>query len=225
MRRVTSRPRLVSDADRAFVNATIDDEIGDEGVLCLHDSLHHSGESCQKYLLNSAADLSQRINGSDMPDTPSSAVVEDDYMHTLIHSHDEDDCSLEYMSCTSRNASTGSLLDSLSKASVGIALHQHHAATATDELKTTSKRKRFSRQHYYLANPSSVSRYPRLSGGLSECFANQRAGSDRNDSGALGLADMPEENVIDVSSYLTLQEVRQLSATGAAMRKILAGKF
>jgi len=202
MHRVTSRPRLVSDADRAFINATIDDEISDEGLYLDDSLLHHSGESYQEYLLNSAADLSQRIIGSVEPDKPPSAVVEDD-THTPIQSHDEEDCYLEYMSSRSgRSASTE--LDSLSTASV--------------------KRKRFSKQHYYLADPPSVSRQPGLPGTLSECYAcdNLHAGTDRNDSGALGLAHLPEENVIGVSSYLTLQEVRQLSATSTAMRKILA---
>ena len=236
MRRVTSRPRLVSDGDRAFINATIDDEIShlddsggsyDKYLLDLY--LDDTGGSYQKYPRNSTtADLSQRINCSDEPDKPPSAAVVEDDTHTPIQNHDGDFCYLEYM--PSRNASNDNLLDSLSYASVGIAPLHHHAATkaATDESKMTSKRKRFSRQHYYIADPSSsMSRHPGMSGTLSECSARDSldAGQDRNDSEALGLAQLPEENVIGVSSYLTLQEVRQLSATSTAMRKILAGKF
>lgn len=140
-------------------------------------------------------------------------------------------CSLENKSLSpaSCNLSTGRLQESLSRVPIDLSASTTDASACHP--KVSSKRKRLTGRRFspYYPLLRSIVASRRLSPSAlvpSECFDGDGSYQIDNERGKLpSLSDLPETNVIGVSTYLNLQEVRRLSATSKAMRKILAGEI
>ena len=206
MRRVSSRPRLVSDGDQAFANATIE-EFSSDGSPdidtddnSMHVPAHQTGRTSSH----------RKSHAPIAVDHPCSLQAKN--LSPASHSS------------AGRNVSTIHLQETLSRVSIDLpASPKLSDASACQLNKVSSKRKRLTGRHYYpyYSMPRAIAASNRLNPSaldLSECFTNNGSRLLMN------LTDLPEENVIGVSTFLDLQEVRRLSSTSKAMRKILAGE-